>query len=208
MEQQILFIGIIEEDSSRNILDITSKLLLLSDYKIIYEDIGGDIIGFYNGKRILIIFDLDISDLIKMNFNNFCFDIMVHSFTGLNDSTYLNNLFKMSSICILNSDNGDLISIVSSLENVIAITYGFNSKATLTISSYEIDPNIKVNLCLQRDILPIYGEKVEPFEFCIELNSTNEKKIYSLLAGATLNLIIGDSILDYKPHKNIILTSS
>ena len=96
-----------------------------------------------------------------------------------------------------------MIPLLGNLENVIAINYGFNNKASLTISNYNIDENIEANLCLQRDIMPFYDEKIEPFEFVLEINLSDEKIIYPVLAAATLNLIIGNSILNRKPFKNV-----
>jgi len=205
VEESIIFIGLIEEDHNRCILDITKELLILSNYQVVYENINGDIIGISNGNQILIIFDLISSELRNMDLNKFCFDIIVHSYIDNSDLFHINNLFKMSKICILNCDEGDMVLLVSKLENVIAITYGLNSKATITISSYNIDPYIEANLCLQRDIIPINGEKIEPFEFSLEMNSDNDKLIYPVLAAATLNLLLGDSILNKKPYKNIKL---
>ena len=113
----------------------------------------------------------------------------------------------MSKVCILNSDEGDLKSLSLTIGDGIVITYGFNNKATVTISSYNTDQLIEANLCLQRDVMPINGNKIEPFEFCVEVLSDNEKFIYPLLAAASLNLIIGESVLNRKPYKNIKISN-
>lgn len=205
MKHSILFIGIIEENNNRSILNISKELFIQSDYEHVYESINGDIMGFCNGSRTLIVFDLIIKDLNLINFNNFNFDIIVHSYIDDFTNPYINNLIKKSKICILNADEGNLVPLYSNLEDIIAITYGFNSKSTLTVSSYNLNPAIAVNICLQRDLSPVFGEKIEPFEFSLELTSENESFIYSVLAASTLTLIVGETIFNKKPYETIII---
>ncbi|WFA09898.1 hypothetical protein [Tissierella sp. Yu-01] len=204
MEQKIFFIGLIEEDNNRNLLKMTKELFTISGYDIIYEGME-NVIGFSNNHFTLIAFDLVVKDLCNMEFDNFKFDIVVHSFLDNCCPDIILNLFKKSRVCIYNSDGEEMIPLLSDLDKVIAINYGFNNKSTITISSYNVNNHIEVNLCLQRDIVTFYGDKVEPFEFVLEIKSTNEKHIYPVLAAATLNLLIGDSILSKKPYKNIRL---
>lgn len=207
MEGSIYFIGLIETDENREILSVTKELLLLSDFNVVYENISGEIICYSNKNMILVLLDVISDELYSLNLSKFNFDIVVHSSLEKVDSYIINKVLSKSKICIINSDNIDLLSLVSSLEDVIIITYGYHSKATLSISSYEKDELMKVNLSLQREINPILGEKIEPFEFCLSINSLDEEKIYSLLAGATLNILIGDGILNKSIEKNIVIDS-
>ena len=205
MNHSILFICLIEENNNRCILDITKEILIQSEYEIVHESIAGDIIGFCNGNRTLIIFDLIYKDLNLVNLNNFNFDIIVHTYNNDLTNSNIDKLIRNSKICILNADDGNLISLSNKLEDVIAITFGFNSKATLTISSYNLSPTITANLCLQRDLTPLSGEKIEPFEYNFELISENEADIYPLLAASTLSLVIGETILNKIPYKTMII---
>jgi len=207
VDKSILFIALIEENHSRYILKFTKDIFILSGYEVVYENIGGDIIAFCNGERILIVFDLVSCELGEFNIKNISFDIIVHSSLNNPEKEYLNDLFKMSKVCILNSDEGDLKSLISTIGDVIVITYGFNNKATVTISSYNTDQFIEANLFLQRDVIPINGDKIEPFEVGGEVLSDNEKFIYPVLAAASLSLIIGESILNRKPYKNIKISN-
>ena len=202
----MLFIGLIEDDNCTSMLKIISSLLKLSGYNNVYENISGDIVGFCNGYRMLILFELVSKDLNDGCFNNFSFDVIVNSSVSNCDYNYINKILKMSKVCILNTDESDLTILLSELEDIIAITYGYNSKATVTISSYNIDQYIEANLFLQRDLTPLRGEKIEPFEFLLELTSTNKDYIYPLLAASTLNLWLGDSVLNMKPYENIKIT--
>lgn len=205
MERNILFIGILEKDEDRDVLNVIKQFLRLSDFNIIYEYINGTIIGFHKADQILIIFDLLEEDLIQEDMTRIDFDILIHN-TAENKKSPVKDILSRSKICVLNSDYENLISLVDGLKDTLTITYGFNGKATLTISSYDIDPIIKVNICLQRDIRSLNGKRTEPFEFCISMESTDEKKIYPLLAGAALNILMGDTILNQNQEDYILLS--
>lgn len=203
----MLFVGIIEENEMRNIFNLTKELFALSNYKTIYENKSNDVIGLSNGKIIFVVFDFIQDNIGKINFNNFYFDIVVHSFSNVNDDLLDNDVFKSCKICILNSDDENWIEFVKNLNNPIIITYGFNSKSTLTISSHDISQQIEANLYLQREITPISGERLEPFEFSLVVMSNEKEHIYPILAASTLNLLLGDGILSQKPYKIVKLKS-
>ena len=136
MEDSIYFIGLIETDENREILSVTKELLLLSDFNLVYENISGEIICYSNKNMILVLLDVISDELYSLNLSKFNFDIVVHSSLEKVDSYIINKVLSKIKICIINSDNIDLLSLVSILEDVIIITYGYHSKATLSISSY------------------------------------------------------------------------
>lgn len=206
MMENVLFIGLIEEDGRRAIMDVAKEILLMSGYKIQYESINGDVTAFCNGNRALIVFDFILKDLEKLNLSKLYFDIIVHPFVKENDS-YSIELLRTSKICILNSDNGRFSAVFSKLEKTIVVTYGFNSKATVTISSFNLDEFLEANLCLQRSVVPLTGDRIEPFEYYLQLSKGDEDSTYPILAATTLALLIGDSILNTRPEKNIIITT-
>jgi len=193
VDQKIILIGIIEENEKRQILNLTKQLLLKSNYKFEYGHSSDDIVCYCNESKILIFFDLVYSKIDEYRINNFTFDILVHSYIENYNIEDIKSLLRKSKICIINSDKGDL-------------NYGLNSKSTITISSCNVDENIDVNLCLQRDIVHLNNNKVEPFEFNIQLLSDDESLLYPILSSSTLNLLLGDSILNKKPFEDIILT--
>ena len=55
--------------------------------------------------------------------------------------------------------------------NAIVITYGFNSKATITASSVEEDNTL---LCIQRNIKTIRQKEIEQQEIAIKNSSSNK----------------------------------
>ena len=68
--------------------------------------------------------------------------------------------------------------------NLIAITYGFNNKATFTVSS--ITENIII-ICLQRVIFDRKDLAIEPQEF--ELNVDKDTEKYAIIASEILNVL-------------------
>ena len=105
----------------------------------------------------------------------------------------INNLFNKSKISIVNADDEDLELLQQ--DNSIFITYGFNSKATVTVSSYNINDYMELNVCLQRELIPFTGAKLEPFECKLRAFTNKVNHIHSLLAATSLSLLIGNSIL-------------
>lgn len=204
MDRKILFIGLIEEGKKRDLLKITNELFISSGYDIIYKR-EENVFGYSNNENVLIVFDFVAEDVVNFKFPCLSFDVVVYSSI---DNNYLGNIidiFKKSKVCIYNSDGEGITTILANLDEVIAINYGFNNKATLTISSYDSNEYIEANVCLQRSITPFCGEKIEPFELMLKINSSDEKIVYPLLASTALNLLLGDSVLNKKLYNNIIL---
>lgn len=204
MEQKIIFIGLIEEGSRRNLMKITDELFNSSGYNLVFNSMN-NVFAYSNNNNILVVFDFIAEDLSNKSSSYSNFDIVVYSSINNNYLDIVVNLFKQSKVCVYNSDGESMIPLLANLENVIAINYGFNNKATLTISSYNISECIEANLCLQREIKPFYGKTIEPFELVVEVNSSDEKIIYPVLAATTLNILLGNSILNKKPYKNLRL---
>ncbi len=104
----------------------------------------------------------------------------------------LSNMFFMNheDIIIINSDDKAIFkSIISEKSDAKLVTCGFNMKASITASSIsEVDSKI-VQYCIQRDIPTFSGKIVERQEFPVYLTITDEKDIYSILAGVTAAII-------------------
>ncbi|MGN1269499.1 MAG: hypothetical protein ACI4UU_01330 [Clostridia bacterium] len=85
--------------------------------------------------------------------------------------------------------NTDIIENISLLDNLHLklITYGFNSKSTITTSS--ISEN-KIIICLQRGIQNIKGEEIEPQE--LQMNIKNNINSYEAMELASLKLLYAD----------------
>ena len=91
---------------------------------------------------------------------------------------YMNELIIKERFLLLNGDISiDILEKIQIEEPIQIITFGFNSKSTITISSVRED---KAIICVQRDIKKANGEILENQEKEIELKKDN-KKIYNNL---------------------------
>lgn len=95
----------------------------------------------------------------------------------------LNNLLKSVKYLIINSD---IENNLNSLENIntSVVTYGFNSKATITASSVEKEEML---ICLQRTLQNKNGEDIEPQEIKIPI----KENANCTMAISTLLLLYG-----------------
>lgn len=92
---------------------------------------------------------------------------------------YMNEIILKSKYLIL---NGDIkIEVLKKLDiekPIKIITFGFNSKATISISSVKDE---KIIVCLQRGIEKLNGEIIENQEKKIAVDKNNSTKIYNKL---------------------------
>ena len=91
----------------------------------------------------------------------------------------MNEIISKAKFLILNGDIEIKVLKEIKVEKPIkVITFGFNTKATITISSVKEE---KIIVCLQRDIEKIDGEIIETQEKEIRISKENNKKIYNKL---------------------------
>lgn len=86
---------------------------------------------------------------------------------------------------VLNCDIKENLSLLENLD-LMLITYGYNSKATITASSIEEG---KVMICLQRNITNAYQENIEPQELKVE--AIEDLKEEAAMELASLCLLYG-----------------
>lgn len=79
-------------------------------------------------------------------------------------------------------DTGD---ILSNREYSI-ISYGFNGKATITLSSITDDRAI---ICIQREIKDMEGNIIENKEVEVKTQGMHDKNLYNTMVGATIAMI-------------------
>lgn len=90
---------------------------------------------------------------------------------------YMNEIISKIQYLILNGDiEIDILNKIDVQKPIKLITFGFNSKSTITISSVTDE---KIIVCLQRDIEKPNGEIIECQEK--QIKNTNNKKIYNNL---------------------------
>ena len=162
------FIGIISKENDSNyIKNIINKNAIKSKFEVIN----------INKKSI-------------ENIKNIKFDILViceNIEKMLKESSYLEDIIKKSYYLVINSDIKENFSLLKDIEANI-ITYGFNAKSTITISSIKDD---KLMLCLQRSIKGIFSV-IEEQEFNIEIKRNNVNKLYNILVIFAILAIYGE----------------
>ncbi len=98
----------------------------------------------------------------------------------LEEYKYMKEIITKSKYLILNGDvKIKILDEIKVQKPIKVITFGFNSKATITISSIKEE---KIIVCLQRDIEKVDGNIIETQEKEIKIGKENCKKIYNKLA--------------------------
>lgn len=155
----MLFIGIVTDSKS----ELNIKELLKNNKS-------------FNENNVIFIKEKNIDNIKNVHFDT----VIINREFEKNDK--LNNLLNNTKNIVINMDanyNWNELNI----SNVNIITYGFNSKSTITISSVTTDD---VLICIQRNINSNYGI-IELQEIKIE---NNEKySIYDLIAVVILYLL-------------------
>ena len=112
------------------------------------------------------------------NIKNIKFDILVVNENIeylLKVSKYLEDIINKSHYIIINSDIKNNLSLLKNIRTNI-ITYGFNAKATITISS----------------IKQINEKMIDEQEFNIKIEKNNVNKFYNILIIFTILAIYGE----------------
>lgn len=112
---------------------------------------------------------------------------------NISSENILNNYFKKlhsDSIVIVNVDNREIINIVSK-KSFNLVTFGFNPKASITISSFVTGDKDTSCFCIQRDLCTIKGNDFFEQEFLINSNNFSE---FDLLLSVSTLIILGLSI--------------
>lgn len=135
-------------------------------------------IGYYVEKKYENILEQSLKKIIERNklisinensidnIKNIKFETIIinKELKDNNQKEKMKKLISNAKYLVINSDKVDL-SILQNM-NVMPITYGYNSKATLTMSSAEND---KLILCLQRSITNVLNKTIEPQEISIDI---------------------------------------
>jgi len=130
-----------------------------------------------------IIVDCDCDSLYSDKYN------IAIVFDLANVSTKTLSILKNSDCILLNSDIKNINKLNTNIGKKI-ITFGLNSKATITTSSISKGETKKIVYCIQRELSTFSGNKLIQQEFSIE-TKTPDTDIYSLLA-ITTTLLLDD----------------
>ena len=118
-------------------------------------------------KNVIFINEKNITNVKNVKFETLIIDDKVEN------KTQLRKIIEGAKYIILNSDIPIDLELMDNL-NLTVITYGFNNKATFTVSSIEEN---NIIICLQRIIYNKNNEVVEPQEFKLEVPENVEKHI-------------------------------
>lgn len=137
------FIGIISEENTENCIrrEILEKLQLME-------------------SNVLFIKEKSIENIKNIKFETI---IIAREFKK---QEILKKLIKNVKYLIINSDIENNLNLLENV-NTSVITYGFNTKATITASSVEKDEML---LCIQRTLQDKNGNNIEPQEIKIPIN--------------------------------------
>ncbi|MGI6383078.1 MAG: hypothetical protein ACOXZT_07625 [Tissierellaceae bacterium] len=197
-KRDILLVGIIEKEPYT--IDIIRILLNSFDYLLSYTNERGNIIILSKGTRDLIVISMAPREAKDFKEIGLDFNFLVVNIIGKDFKTedLLECEFRDCDYYILNSDEDNISFLAPDNLEGIVITYGFNSKATMTISSFSMEQGIEASLCLQREIVSLNGERVMSSEFIIEIDFKKRDYIYSALAAFILAMILGEDIQSKK----------
>ncbi|NLV88702.1 MAG: hypothetical protein GX021_04975 [Tissierellia bacterium] len=192
MKRNTLVIGLLEDCVEKNTFELLKKMFIALGYNI-------NPITQYNNFFIL---DKDYNNILLINITSNIlnsildlgleFDIIIH--TSLNNGIYekdkLKELVSRSQYIIINSDEDEWIHLLNDNITTIVITYGFNNKASINLSSIDKQDIIEINICVQREIQTINGTIVEPFELPIKIDTKEKVNIYSILSIIACGLVM------------------
>ncbi len=109
------------------------------------------------------------------------------------------NSLGRNKLAIINTDDKKATKLIEGNNRVIVLTYGMNSKATITSSSLVMENHTRFNVCMQRGLTTRQGFEIEPFEFSITVNILGRHNIYNILASIAVALYLG---IDTKSIQN------
>lgn len=157
------FIGIIAEERKLNII----KKQIVERLKI-------------DENLIILIKEKNIENIKNIKFDTIILD------RKFNNEKILKMVLENVKYLIINCDVVKSFNVLNDIE-INVITYGFNSKATITASSVGEE---EILVCLQRNIINAKNQKVEPQEVKIEI----QNDAMSTMAITAILLIYGKII--------------
>lgn len=119
------------------------------------------------------------------NIKNVKFDIII-IFDQIEDDDILKKILDSSKYLIINTDFKENMKLLNMAEDQYVITFGFNSRATITIISNEND---EIILDLQREIENLEKKKIESQEIKLE-NNFNKNRIYEEISMKILTFLV------------------
>lgn len=193
-DKKIFSVGVVGSKNNKSYYFI-KKILINSGYNCLYDSSIISILE--NGVDFVIIFEITPILVEKMVGLSLKIDIII--LAGLNTKDYKNifirKMAKTTRYLIMNIDDEESINILDGEMKGLVITYGQNKKATVTISSLDLDGKIKFNFCIQREFPSVRGSIIEPLETPITIDGLGMSNVYHGLAAITFGFIYEIDIL-------------
>ena len=150
----------------------------------------------------IVVIKLPSENIAQGMYQDIAFDILIYNSScekyhyneelRKNHFEYQKKLFQSMNthqIAVINSDDHSILTLVRG-SKMYAVTYGFNSKVTVTASSIEENHDISTLICcIQRNIISIGKRNIEPQEFPVRISNAYDEYIYAALAAVTAALI-------------------
>lgn len=201
------FVGVVTSDEESMAFLMLKEIIKKEGYIQIYKNIGESILFFKKENKNIGLIKITPSiaeGLMNLNLN---FQVLIHTFLNRRDydNKAIQSIFKKTkNFIILNTDEEKSINLVEGNDKALIVTYGFNKKSTATASSFQINNIINFNFCLQRQLITLSGEEIEPFETPMELDLIGKWNIYYALGAIIAGLCYNVKITTiYEALKNI-----
>ena len=208
----MLIAGIIGSEGKVQTASLINSILAAKGKKVSVID-SASLLGL-DGNRIkayiselgknnidLLLLKASITDIDKFIFDEVQFDIVIYTdkaedSSGPDRNEYSEKMERIFSlmvdkgVAIVNVDDIDLITLLQGMKHSF-VTYGFNTKASITTSSIG-DSVFKDTFicCLQRSISTRNGKIIEPQEYKLKLEAS-EFDSHNVLAAASFAIING-----------------
>lgn len=177
----MVIIGIIGDFSKISLL--ISKIYKTKSLKV---EIAKNINKIETNPDILIINLTNINIFSKIKLNYKINILIINNAKNNFKYNFMSINLEKNSIILLNSDQKNKINIIDFIPHYI-ITYGFNKKSTVTLSSIKTDIYQTIQLCLQRSIPTLSGKYVYEQEFSINCQLGNINSILAAFTAAIVN---------------------
>lgn len=136
------------------------------------------------GRTVLIFTKENIENLKNITFETIL--ILSNNEEVFCKREIVKNIIKKASYLVINSDEEINLNLLENMD-LNVITFGFNSKSTITTSSVRDEG---ILLCVQRNMKLISGNKIEPQE--ISVRKVEQKLPTNIMMGiATMLLLYG-----------------
>lgn len=191
-EKRLILVGILEGSGECNTSKLLESILLVSGYEVCFKPKDNFLLFYKEDSDYILLINIKAGKFSSFADIGMKFDIIIHTYLKPVDyeNIRLKHILGDSKYILVNSDEENWDLLIKDVNQPIVITYGFNNKATITLSSYNIHDKIESNIYLQRKIQTINNKLIEPFELPIKTNTKDKLDIYLIIAAILFGLVL------------------